>query len=274
MQPFPTYSSLLIAAPLNDTTPYKSLDVAVQSELDTCSSLISASLCRKLQMSDGTLFTDLKERKLIRTIVPRGLVRSLKLDVKLADPSDAQQLYEKEFPLRKYPTFVGPHDEWTLTEAMAIDYYLIHLSSDKEAVRQLLGPEGDFKTRADILRWESLSNSDFLNEVCEVFFPLIGVKPYNATEFKAARENVDTIVSLYEKRLKKQQYLVCDDHETLADLISAAAFSLGFISFFDETWRSKHPEVTRWFNRVIKSRFFEGEFESFKMCETEMQPIK
>ncbi|CAI6527141.1 CNT_HP2_G0023010.mRNA.1.CDS.1 [Saccharomyces cerevisiae] len=179
-------------------------------------------------MSDGTLFTDLKERKLIRTIVPRGLVRSLKLDVKLADPSDAQQLYEKEFPLRKYPTFVGPHDEWTLTEAMAIDYYLIHLSSDKEAVRQLL----------------------------------------------AARENVDTIVSLYEKRLKKQQYLVCDDHETLADLISAAAFSLGFISFFDETWRSKHPEVTRWFNRVIKSRFFEGEFESFKMCETEMQPIK
>ncbi|CAI4463115.1 ALI_collapsed_G0025260.mRNA.1.CDS.1 [Saccharomyces cerevisiae] len=86
---------------------------------------------------------------------------------------------------------------------MAIDYYLIHLSSDKEAVRQLLGPEGDFKTRADILRWESLSNSDFLNE------------PYNATEFKAARENVDTIVSLYEKRLKKQQYLVCDDHETL-----------------------------------------------------------
>ncbi|CAI4468110.1 ABH_G0023370.mRNA.1.CDS.1 [Saccharomyces cerevisiae] len=114
---------------------------------------------------------------------------------------------------------------------MAIDYYLIHLSSDKEAVRQLLGPEGDFKTRADILRWESLSNSDFLNEVCEVFFPLIGVKPYNATEFKVARENVDTIVSLYEKRLKKQQYLVCDDHETLADLISAAAFSLGFISF-------------------------------------------
>ncbi|CAI4468861.1 ABH_G0023420.mRNA.1.CDS.1 [Saccharomyces cerevisiae] len=182
-------------------------------------------------MSDGTLFTDLKERKLIRTIVPRGLVRSLKLDVKLADPSDAQQLYEREFPLRKYPTFVGPHDEWTLTEAMAIDYYLIHLSSDKEAVRQLLGPEGDFKTRADILRWESLSNSDFLNEVCEVFFPLIGVKPYNATEFKVARENVDTIVSLYEKRLKKQQYLVCDDHETLADLISAAAFSLGFISF-------------------------------------------
>ncbi|CAI4499018.1 ATM_1a_G0021740.mRNA.1.CDS.1 [Saccharomyces cerevisiae] len=185
-------------------------------------------------MSDGTLFTDLKERKLIRTIVPRGLVRSLKLDVKLADPSDAQQLYEREFPLRKYPTFVGPHDEWTLTEAMAIDYYLIHLSSDKGSCAPVVGSR----------RWESLSNSDFLNEVCEVFFPLIGVKPYNATEFKVARENVDTIVSLYEK------------------------------SFFDETWRSKHPEVTRWFNRVIKSRFFEGEFESFKMCETEMQPIK
>ncbi|CAI4499773.1 ATM_1a_G0021800.mRNA.1.CDS.1 [Saccharomyces cerevisiae] len=115
---------------------------------------------------------------------------------------------------------------------MAIDYYLIHLSSDKEAVRQLLGPEGDFKTRADILRWESLSNSDFLNEVCEVFFPLIGVKPYNATEFKVARENVDTIVSLYEKRLKKQQYLVCDDHETLADLISAAAFFARVYKFF------------------------------------------
>ncbi|CAI6489309.1 ALI_HP2_G0017050.mRNA.1.CDS.1 [Saccharomyces cerevisiae] len=56
-------------------------------------------------MSDGTLFTDLKERKLIRTIMPRGLVRSLKLDVKLADPSDAQQLYERDFPLRKVPNF-------------------------------------------------------------------------------------------------------------------------------------------------------------------------
>ncbi|CAI6530064.1 AIS_HP2_G0020710.mRNA.1.CDS.1 [Saccharomyces cerevisiae] len=223
-------------------------------------------------MSDGTLFTDLKERRLIRTIVPRGLVRSLKLDVKLADPSDAQKLYDREFPWGKYPTFVGPRDEWTLTEAMAIDYYLIHLSSDEKVITQLLGPERDFRAHADILRWESLSTSDFLNEVCEVFFPLVGVKPYNAAEFKAAKRNIDTIVSLYERRLKEQQFLTSDDHETLADLISAAAFSLGFISFFDETWRSTHPEITNWFNKVIKSRFFEGEFENFEMCEIAMQP--
>ncbi|CAI4467666.1 ABH_G0023330.mRNA.1.CDS.1 [Saccharomyces cerevisiae] len=73
---------------------------------------------------------------------------------------------------------------------MAIDYYLIHLSSDKEAVRQLLGPEGDFKT------------PDFLNEVCEVFFPLIGVKPYNATEFKVA-ERMSTPLFRFTRKVKE-----------------------------------------------------------------------
>ncbi|CAI4063238.1 hypothetical protein N7582_002348 [Saccharomyces uvarum] len=225
-------------------------------------------------MSDGTLFTDLKARQLIRTIVPRGLVRSLKLDVDLKDPSDAQELYESEFPWGKYPTFVGPHDEWTLTEEMAIDYYLIHLSKDSEAVTHLLGPVGNFKVRADILRWESLSNSDFLIELCKVFYPIMGLKPYDAAEFNTARKNIDTIVSIYERRLKEQQFLACDDHETLADLISAAAFSLGFISIFDEEWRSKHPEITEWFNKTLKSRFFEGEFEKFEMCKTALQPKK
>ena len=131
-----------------------------------------------------------------------------------------------------------------------------------------------FKTRADILRWESLSNSDFLNEVCKVFFLLIGIKPYNSIEFETARKNVDTIVSLYERRLKKQKFLTSNEHETLADLTSAAAFSLGFLSIFDETWRSKHPEITHWFDRVVNSRFFEGEFQNFKMCKCAMQSSK
>lgn len=83
-------------------------------------------------MSQGTLYANFR----IRTWVPRGLVKALKLDVKVVTPDAAAEQFARDFPLKKVPAFVGPKG-YKLTEAMAINYYLVKLSQDDKMKTQL-----------------------------------------------------------------------------------------------------------------------------------------
>ncbi|KAJ4173002.1 elongation factor EF-1 gamma subunit, partial [Fusarium falciforme] len=52
-------------------------------------------------MSQGTLYANFR----IRTWVPRGLVKALKLDVKVVTPDAAAEQFARDFPLKKVPAF-------------------------------------------------------------------------------------------------------------------------------------------------------------------------
>lgn len=56
-------------------------------------------------MSQGTLYANFR----IRTWVPRGLVKALKLDINVVAPETASEQFAKDFPLKKVPAFVGPN---------------------------------------------------------------------------------------------------------------------------------------------------------------------
>ncbi|CAR28632.1 ZYRO0F08448p [Zygosaccharomyces rouxii] len=217
-------------------------------------------------MSEGLLYSNFR----IRSLVPRALVWILKLDVEIQDPYQVDEKFTKDFPLRKLPSFLGPHG-YKLTEQMAINNYLIKLSKDEKIKAQLLGAEDDIKTQSQILRWESLANSDLIATMVKVFGPLKGDAPYIKKNVDDASNFLEEIVGIYEARLRDYTYLASESI-SLADLVSAAIFIRGFNFIFGEQWRKEHPAIVRWFKTVIESPFLAEETKDFKFIEKPLEP--
>lgn len=212
-------------------------------------------------MSEGTLYSNFR----IRSWVPRALVRSLGFKIDIADPETAAEQFSKDFPLKKVPSFVDSHG-FKLTEQIAINHYLVNLSSDEKVKYQLIGMPGDIKAQAQILRWESLANSDLISNLAQIFGPIKGDVPFNKKSFDKASGYVEEIAGIFEERLQEHTYLVTEDI-TLADLVATAVMTRGFNYVFGKEWRSKHPATVRWFNTVRASKFLKEEFKDFEFIE-------
>ncbi|CAI4814245.1 AAC_collapsed_G0055460.mRNA.1.CDS.1 [Saccharomyces cerevisiae] len=217
-------------------------------------------------MSQGTLYANFK----IRTWVPRGLVKALKLDVKVVTPDAAAEQFARDFPLKKVPAFVGPKG-YKLTEAMAINYYLVKLSQDDKMKTQLLGADDDLNAQAQIIRWQSLANSDLCIQIANTIVPLKGGAPYNKKSVDSAMDAVDKIVDIFENRLKNYTYLATENI-SLADLVAASIFTRYFESLFGTEWRAQHPAIVRWFNTVRASPFLKDEYKDFKFADKPLSP--
>ncbi|QLQ81885.1 hypothetical protein HG537_0G01390 [Torulaspora globosa] len=209
----------------------------------------------------------------IRSWVPRALVKYLGLNVEIVDPysEEAAEEFAKQFPLKKLPAFLGPRG-FKLTEQMAINHYLINSSRDEKIKGQLLGEPTDIETQAEILRWESLATSDLIVFLVRVFQPLVveGV-PYVKKDVDAAWKVVDEITGIYEARLREKTYLV-GERITLADLMSATAFTRGFNYLFGTEWRKQHPSIVRWFNTVTAGEILRDEYRDFKFIDEPAKP--
>ncbi|CCE62324.1 hypothetical protein TPHA_0C01680 [Tetrapisispora phaffii CBS 4417] len=219
-------------------------------------------------MSLGTLFSDAK----IRGLVPRALVKFLKLDIKIVDPATVSAQFAQQFPLKKLPAFVD-NTGVRLSEQLAVDFYLINLADNQEIKTQLLGNPDDFRTQSQILRWASLGNSDLLSIMLSAFGPLRGDVPYNKKAVDEALVKVEVVISIFEERLKTHTYLANEDI-TLADLICCASFVRGFNYLFGKEWRAAHPSIVRWFNTVRNSPIIKSEFTEFKFIDKQIDPPK
>ncbi|KAG0661007.1 translation elongation factor EF1B gamma [Monosporozyma unispora] len=214
-------------------------------------------------MSLGTVYANFR----IRSIVPRVLVNYLKLDVNLVDPTTCEAQFAKDFPLKKVPDFISPKG-YKLTEVMAIAFYLINLSKDTKAQEKLLG--ANLQEKAQIIRWQSLANSDLLPNIATVFQPLKGDKPYFKKVVDDASANVDHFVNIFEERLKDHTYLATENI-SLADIVSATAFTRGFNYLFGTQWRKEHPAIVRWFKTMMDSEIMKDEYKDFQFID---EPLK
>ena len=219
---------------------------------------------KKEKMSAGTLYANFRAR----TLVPKALVKYLGLDITLVTPEDNAEQFARDFPWKKVPAYISPKGV-KLTEHLAVIYYLLQLSDNEKLKVQLMGD--DSMTQAQILRWESLANSDLISQMANAFKPLKGETPYIKKNVDAALENVAVLTKLYEERLQEHTYLV-GERITLADLVSAAMFSKGFATIFGAEWRKEHPAIVRWFSTVIASDIWGDEFKDFKFIEKPLAP--
>ena len=220
------------------------------------------------KMPNSILYSNFR----IRSLVPRALVKHLKLDVTVVAPEVVAEKFSADFPLKKLPAFIDSKG-FKLTESMAINNYLINLSDNEKEKRLLLGPVDDFKMQAAIIRWQSLANSDLLIEGVKAFCQLRGDIPFNKNTFDEASAKVKAITDLYEARLKEYTYLA-SENISLADLVSAASFTRLFQYMFGAEWRAANPAITRWYTTVISSTILKDEFTDFKFIETQVLPPK
>ncbi|CAL9728251.1 glutathione S-transferase Y-2 [Monosporozyma unispora] len=208
--------------------------------------------------------------KFIRPIVPCALAQHFKLDVKCVDIADVEKEFSKEFPLQLVPTFVD-ESGWELSEEIAINNYFIKTGAkDENEVKSLLG--WCHKTESEVLRWESLAVSDFLNREIDVVGPFIGLLPYNAEAVAAAEKKLAIFLDIYEKQLTKNNGFLVGDHITLADLSTAGCFFLGFNFYNDPAWRAQYPTITAWYENVTKSPYVADFFKDKKFLAKKPAP--
>lgn len=173
---------------------------------------------------------------------------NLELEIVPTVPSSAGPEYQKLNGLSKVPTFVGS-DGFVLSECMAI---AIYLTSQNEKTTLLGKTKQDY---ASILRWTSYFNTEVLPNLGGWFAPLLGKKPYNKKNVDDASKATLRAFGVVEEHLKDKTFLV-GERITLADLFAAGLSMRGFEYFFDKEWRSKYPNVTRWFETLYNTPIF------------------
>lgn len=215
-------------------------------------------------MSQGKLLVNQR----IRCLVPKCLVDYLKLDIELLIPEENDQLWSKNFPLKKVPCFINANSR-KISEVIAILYYIINLSDNKKIQETLLG--GDVLEESQILRWCSLANTDFCGSMANALKPLRGDLPYNKKQVEDGLRSINSIISVYEERLKTHTYLV-GERITLADLLTASIFGKCVENLLGSEWRSEHQIIMRWFKTIIDSPIMKSFYVDFKMCEKILTP--
>merc|ERR1711872_1116654 len=136
-------------------------------------------------MVGGTLFTypdNFRAQKAEIAAKYSGAKLTVSKDFKFGETNKSAE-FLKKFPLGKVPAFEGS-DGTLLTESNAIAYYV--------ANEELRGGS-DAATRAQVVQWMSMADSDILPAACTWVFPTMGIMQYNknATESQGGHQGCD-----------------------------------------------------------------------------------
>ncbi|KAE8144789.1 hypothetical protein BDV25DRAFT_134356 [Aspergillus avenaceus] len=162
--------------------------------------------------------------------------------------------YTKLNPLGKIPAFEGANG-YTLSEVVAIAVYV---TSQNEKTTLLGKTKQDY---ASILRWLSFSNSELVPRFGAWYRPLLGLDGYNKKSVDEAAKACLKNISVLEKHLTANTYLV-GERITLADLFSAALLTRAFATVLDKKFRDEHPAVTRWYKTIVNQPAFKAVVEN------------
>ncbi|CCK70567.1 uncharacterized protein KNAG_0E03080 [Huiozyma naganishii CBS 8797] len=208
----------------------------------------------------------------IRPIIPCQLAQYFKLNYECVDVTNGDHTFICDFPQKLAPALETP-DGFKLSEAIAINNYIIKSSKNDAEIKKLLGT-GDHKLESQILMWESLAVSDFLNSEIAYIGPYIGLGKYDAEAAPELKKKLCVILHIYEKQLSENRFLCGGDHVTLADLQTAGCFFLGFNFFFDEAWRTEYRHITKWYKEVTATPYVSAFFKDKKFVDVTPQPPK
>ncbi|SMN22763.1 similar to Saccharomyces cerevisiae YGR201C Putative protein of unknown function [Maudiozyma saulgeensis] len=201
----------------------------------------------------------------IRPIVSECLIKYFKLNIEIIEITKDIDRYISNFPVKTVPALLI-NDNLKLFEQIAVTHYIIKMSNDDDEIQKLLGKNEDFEHQSHIDMICSFCTSDFLNELVMYCLHDLKTIPISEVQAVAACDKLNSMYQIFEEKLKTNRFLTCDEI-TLADLMCASSFSLGFNSMLGPEWRDEHPEIVRWYDVVIHSDYLKARFENFKYCD-------
>jgi elongation factor 1-gamma len=105
------------------------------------------------------------------------------------------------------------------------------------------------KDYSSILRWMAFGITEILPALGGWFNPLIGRAPFAPDAIQRSKEDTLFRMQMLDNHLRDRRYLV-GGTLTLADLFVVGIVQGAFRFFLDPAWRSEHPGVSGWFERV------------------------
>lgn len=105
------------------------------------------------------------------------------------------------------------------------------------------------KDYSSILRWMAFGITEILPTLGGWFNPLIGRAPFVPDAIQRSKEDTLLRLQILDGHLRDRKYLV-GEALTLADLFVVGIVQGAFRFFLDPAWRSEHPGVSGWFERV------------------------
>ncbi|GMM55708.1 hypothetical protein DAKH74_023240 [Maudiozyma humilis] len=202
----------------------------------------------------------------IRPIVAVALAKYFQLDIDIREITEDVDNYCEQFPVRTVPSMIiDPSTK--IFEQLAVTRYIIFLSNNEKEKNQLLGLNKSTIHQCEIEMICSFCTSDFLNELANFCLHDLKTVPISAEVADCAEKKLEIMYPIFEQKLKSHEFLT-GDHITLADLVAATSFSLGFNSQFGPEWRERHISITEWFLKVIKSSYMVSRFGDFEFVSS------
>jgi glutathione S-transferase len=112
----------------------------------------------------------------------------------------------------------------------------------------------------------SFFNSEIIIPLVERYLPLAGIRPYDSAAAATFEAMSEAAVAVVEAELEGKTFLV-GDRVSLADYFCAGLISLGFAIFYGREWRTRHPNVVRWYEGVVGLEAYQAVTEKVEWIE-------
>merc|ERR1711973_71757 len=213
-------------------------------------------------MVGGTLFTypdNFRAQKAEIAAKYSGAKLTVSKDFKFGETNKSAE-FLKKFPLGKVPAFEGS-DGTLLTESNAIAYYV--------ANEELRGGS-DAATRAQVVQWMSMADSDILPAACTWVFPTMGIMQYNKNATERAKEDIKGVMKALNDHLLAKTFLV-GERISLADIAVCCTLLSLYKQVMDPSFRGAYQNVNRWFTTVVNQPNAKAVLGEVVLCSKEAQ---
>merc|ERR1712227_21357 len=210
----------------------------------------------------GTLFTypdNFRAQKAEIAAKYSGAKLTVSKDFKFGETNKSPE-FLKKFPLGKVPAFEGS-DRVLLTESNAIAYYV---GNDE------LRGGSDAATRAQVVQWMSMADSDILPAACTWVFPTMGIMQYNKNATERAKEDIKGVMKALNDHLLAKTFLV-GERISLADIAVCCTLLSLYKQVMDPSFRGAYQNVNRWFTTVVNQPNAKAVLGEVVLCSKEAQ---
>merc|ERR1711963_125807 len=128
----------------------------------------------------------------------------------------------------------------------------------------------DAATRAQVVQWMSMADSDILPAACTWVFPTMGIMQYNKNATERAKEDIKGVMKALNDHLLAKTFLV-GERISLADIAVCCTLLSLYKQVMDPSFRGAYQNVNRWFTTVVNQPNAKAVLGEVVLCSKEAQ---